>query len=191
MAKGKVVKKIWTPDVYEVNIGKGEYTIEPQPIERIIEFDEVVNSITSGLDDFSSKYYVSNGDGSDIGGPFETEEEAEQFVVESHPDAKTQIREESPSVREVLEMIVSAPYPALKALIPDLKEEDCRGASLPNLKYVFDLIIEVNGVAWFENFVKNSLAPILPELVNMVMGAVKASLQSSTSEETETTGETA
>ncbi len=178
-------KKVWKPEVYETTIGPGTYTIEPQPIESIIEFDAVVKQLSDDLDGLSAEtYYVHNGTGVDIGGPFEDEEKADQFVSEYDGEAK--VRAESMAMVDVLSALVSTPYPPLKVLVPELKEEDCRQASLPNLKFVFDLIMKVNGLAWFENFVKNSLAPVLPEIIAVVVSSIKGALKSST--ETEPTG---
>lgn len=205
MAKATAVKKVWTPDRCEVNIGQGEYIIEPQPIEKIIEFDKVVKQLSGSLDDFSNKYYVTNGTGKDaVKEPFESEDEAHAYITDQFPDIedlteyfeenkekRLGIRVESVTMKEVLEALVATPYPALKVLIPDLKETDVKGASLPNLKFVFDILIEVNGVAWFERFVKNSLAPVLPDIMNMLVEGIKGALESSTSTNNETNGETA
>ncbi len=117
-------------------------------------------------------------------------EEIEVFYLENS-DQRLSVRAESITMRQVLSSLINAPYPALKVLIPGLEEKDCRGASLPNLKHVFDLLIEVNGVAWFEKFVKNSLAPILPDITRMLVASIKGALASSTETSQEPSGEKA
>lgn len=190
MAKKNATKRVWTPEIHETTIGGGTYIIEPQPIERIIEFDGVVKQLSTSLDEFNDTYYVANGTGEDLAGPFEDEDEARDYI-EQYPDKKLDVRVQGVTMRDVLETIVSTPYPALKVLVPDLKEEDVKGASLPNLKFVFDILVEVNGVAWFERLIKNSLAPLQPVILEMLVEGIKGALGNTTSTSKETSGETA
>lgn len=202
----KPIKKVWTPERFEVNIGDNEYVIEPQPIERIIEFDGVVKHLSDGLGNFGDKYYVTNGTGEDVVGPLGDEKEAQEFIrqrypdlddaelvvfFDENPDKRLDIRVDRVSMRTILESLVNTPYPALRVLIPDLREADIRATSLPQLKFIFDLLIQVNGVAWFERFVKNSLAPVLPEVTNLLLEAVKGATADSTGMNNKTNGEIA
>ncbi len=78
--KVATTKRIWKPIIYEVNIGEGSYLIQPQPIERIIEFDTVVSDLSKGLEGFSDTYHVTNGTGKDVQGPFDEEDQAWQYI---------------------------------------------------------------------------------------------------------------
>jgi hypothetical protein len=174
-------QKIWTPIQYEVNIGSGTYVIGPAPIERLIEFDSVVKGLTEGLDGLEDKFFVRDEQ-------FDSLESAQAFIDAN--GLETEVRVEGVSLRDILEKLVSAPYPALRLMIPDLKEEHVREAPLPNLKHVLDVIIEVNGVEWFERFLKNSLGPLLPQLLGAGVEAAKKALQNFTAPNA-SSGETA
>lgn len=171
-----VVRRVWTPTRYEVNIGDGEYVIEPQPIERVMEFDTVARQIQENITTLGTSYWVIDGEGNELQGPFDEEAMANEFVEEGTSELDVR----APGFQEIVGAILDAPYPALRVLIPDLDEGDVRKSSIPNLKFVLELLVEVNGVEWFEEFVKNSIGPLLPELVTLMTEAAKASLQDST-----------
>ncbi len=171
MARTKPTRRIWHPEQFETVIGSGTYIIEPQPIERIIEFDGMIKQLSDGFSGLSTTYYIEQ-DGKDIDGPFEDVKTAEGHMN----GTGTSIREQGVGIREVLSSLVNAPYPALQVLIPDLKEEDVRQSSVPNLMYIMDLLVEVNGIEWFETFLKNSLGPLLPEIMQMVFGSIREML---------------
>jgi hypothetical protein len=174
----KATKKVWNPTRFEVNIGTGTYLVEPQPIERIMEFDQVANQLMESITGLSTLYTVVDvEDGSEKAGPFEEEDEARRQLTDG-----TEIKVSSASFSDIAQALIDAPYPALRCLIPDLKEEDVRGSSLPNLKFVLDLVIEVNGVKWFETFLKNSISPLLPEIVKIAVDAAKTAIVNSTSQ---------
>lgn len=168
MAKKKAIKKIWTPDRFEVEIGSGIYIIEPQPIEQVMAFDEVSKQLFEDFGNLSTKYWVEEGEDRD--GPYESEEEAKANMNGAGPDVS--IVPERISVHEVLSVIVSTPYPALKTLIPDLKEQDVRQASLPQLKFVLGLIVQANGVEWFEEFLKKTAGPLLPKIIEQMVTSI-------------------
>lgn len=185
----KPIKKIWKPDRYEVEIGEGTYIIEPQPIERIIEFDTAAKAIGDKLGSIDDKYIVTNGTGERVDGPFDDENEAIRVVEDKDNSEDYKIVIEKPGFRDILDSLVSAPYPVLQAVIPDLKEEHVRQSSLPQLKHTFVLIADVNGVTWFERVLKKYAAPLLPELMNMVLEVSRGALQDFISESKEEAGE--
>jgi hypothetical protein len=168
-SKKKPVKKIWNPDRFEVDIGDGTYIIEPQPITAVMQFDEVARQLYDDFGKLSTQYFVEEN-GERIDGPFESEEEARGSRNGTGPEIE--VVTERISMTEILTTIVNTPYPALKVLIPGLKEEDVLEASLPNLKFVLDCIIEANGVEWFERFLKNSVGPLLPRLIEQIVEGV-------------------
>jgi len=102
------------------------------------------------------------------------------LAMEFVEDGVNELDTRAPGFQEIVGAILDAPYPALRVLIPDLEEGDVRKSSIPNLKFVLELLVEVNGVEWFEEFVRNSIGPLLPELVTLMTEAAKASLQDST-----------
>jgi hypothetical protein len=172
MAKSRkkpTVKKIWNPDRFEVEIGAGTYIIEPQPITAVMQFDEVARQLYDDFGKLSTQYFVEE-DGQRIEGPFESEEEA--LASRNGTGSEIEVVAESISMTEILQTVVNTPYPALRVLIPGLKEEDVLGASLPNLKFVLNCIIEANGVEWFERFLKNSVGPLLPRLIEKIVEGI-------------------
>lgn len=147
---GKATKRVWTPTEYAVDIGNNEYIIAPQPIERFIEFSDVVSGLSGQIESLGDQ------DGLDA----------------------------------VLGVIINTPYPALKVLIPDLQEEDLKLVSLPQLKFIFDLLVEVNGVEWLQSFVKNSLGPLLPKLVTSALAGVQPATSTPSTEMIKVNGAT-
>lgn len=160
------IKKVWTPDRFEVEIGSGTYIVEPQPIQQVMAFDEVSKQLFEDFGKLSTKYWIEDGT-EERDGPYESEEEARANMNGSGPELS--VTAEPISVKEVLAVIISAPYPALKTLIPALKEEDVLKASLPELKFLLSLIVKANGVEWFEEFLKKTAGPLLPKIIEQVM----------------------
>lgn len=73
---------------------------------------------------------------------------------------------------QVLGVLLRSPYLAFSVLIPGLLEDDIESCSLPQLKFLFDLVIEVNGVDWLRTFVKNSIGPLLPRLITSAVAGI-------------------
>jgi len=181
----KKTRRVFTPEIYTISLGGQEYDVAPQPISRIIEFQAVVEELTDQLTGLERQYYITNGNGQDVSGPFETRAEAEGLLGEGQ-----EIRGEGAGVGDFLKIIVESPYHALKVVIPEVKEDDVKQANFPELKNALNVIVEVNGIEWLENFVKKTILPILPEIVDIITSSIKEALISSTSTAPVTNGET-
>lgn len=166
-AKAVAKKKAWTPIIYAVEIGENEYEIEPQPITIITQFDGLVQHMSDNLLSFKRHWVVySNGTG-DLHreGPFDLDE-AEEHVktLDLAQDQAPVIEVDDFPWKEFFANLAEAPYHLLKLLIPELTEEDADSISLPQLMWLVDLLIEVNGIEWFKAVLKNLGTPLLREM---------------------------
>lgn len=174
----KPKKRVFTPTIFETEIGNGTYIIEPQPITAIVEFDELIQEIGGAFDSIASSFTVIAADGTEHD-TFDTREEAEEYIeAESLEGADIQI--DGAGVTDFLEQIIKTPHLLLKPLIPDLKEEDAKAMSVPQIKFVFEMLVDVNGLKWFEAFAKNLIEPLLPRILEAGVGALSGTLTDST-----------
>lgn len=61
------------------------------------------------------------------------------------------------SNKNVVEWLLEMPHKFLQLFIPDITEEDAATCSLPQLKWLWETIREVNGIDWLEGLIKNVL----------------------------------
>jgi len=184
-------RRVFNPVRISTDIGGVEYIIEPQPLARVLEFDDVLNELSSQFDDLADTFYVVDVDtGDDVAGPFEDRDDAQSFIDRAEQPEGKEIRTEGVPVRQVLDRLISSPYVILKPLIPELQEEHVRQMPFPQIKFVLSLLIEANGLEWFEAMVKNVLEPLLPKLTDVTAGALFRALQGVFSGSTETSKET-
>lgn len=168
----KPQRRVFNPVRIDTDIGDGNYILEPQPLARILEFDDVVSELSTQFDDLVDEFYVTDDEtGDDIAGPFQNYDGAQAFIDGAEDRDGKSVRSEGVSVREILDRLISSPYVVLKPLIPDLQEEHVRQVSFPQLKHIFGLLVEVNGLEWLEAMSKNVLEPLLPRLADLTAGA--------------------
>jgi hypothetical protein len=181
---GKRIKRVFDPDIYEVTFGGVEYEITAQPIERIIEFERVIEDLSGSLDELDTKYFLSkNGSGEQ--GPYDSLEEVQKLQEEGD-----EIITRRPGVKVFLDKIVSSPYHAFRVMVPALTEEDARLSSFPELKNALDVVVEANGIGWMEEFLKKTVSPILPEVVKVLVSSTREALLDTTRDGEESSGET-
>lgn len=178
-------KSVFTPTSYEVEIGENEYIIEPQPIKAIVAFDGLIEGLSEEFAGSSDRHYVivrdSAGEEKDRHGPFEiTEAEDKLSELQSNNGLQAAIESEPFDLKDFLEKLAMTPYRLLVIFIPDLEETDCDYLNFPQLMWLFDLLIEVNGINWFKAVSKNLIGPLLEETAAMMIDRFKAaSLDSS------------
>jgi len=190
----KPQRRVFAPDTFSTDIGGKEYIITPQPLKQILEFDDVIAELSQQFDDLSDTHYVIDDEtGDEVAGPFETYDDAQAYIEAEKLEGKS-IDTQGVPVRDVLDRLISSPFVVLKPLIPELTEEHAREMSFPQLKFLFGLLIEVNGLEWFEEMTKNVLEPLLPKLSDITAGAfiqgMQGALSGFTGTQEEPSGET-
>jgi hypothetical protein len=187
MAKKKVnvIKSVWEPEHYETEIGEKTYVLKPQPIGRVMEFDALLNDIGGMFEAIGPTFAVVDEAGETVV-EYDTAEEAEEFIADLETEeerAGLKVDIQATSTQDFLSQIVATPYHLLLPLIPDLKEEDVAAAPVAQIEFVIRLLIEVNGVKWFEAMLKNLLEPLLPTILEAVISAVSEGSTNSTGKE--------
>jgi len=170
-------KKAWTPIIYSVEIGDNEYEIEPQPIAVITQFDGLVQHMSDNLLSFKRHWVLHpNGTGEvHREGPFDLDEaNAYAQGLDLGEDEAPLIEVDDFPWKEFFSNLAEAPYHLLKLLIPDLTEEDADSISLPQLMWLVDLLIEVNGIEWFKSVLKNLGTPLLKEMGEAMIATTTA-----------------
>jgi hypothetical protein len=178
MAKKKPTRNVWEPTEFVTVIGSTEYVLTPQPISRVMEFDALLEEIGGMFDAVGKSFDVYLEE--DLIESFETMEEAQDFVDAHDSDSEFEIRPTGIETKDFLAKLTESPYLVLKPLIPDLQLEDIQAAPVPQIEYVIGLLVDINGMKWFEGMVKNFLEPLLPTVIQATAGALKAGLPSST-----------
>ena len=74
---------------------------------------------------------------------------------------------------DVIAWVLDIPHPVLQVFIPDLTEADALSCSVPQLKWLFETIWEVNGFDWFKDVLKN--VPLLPSAQQAIAAAGQGS----------------
>lgn len=170
----KKTKRIFDPEIVTVTFGGKDYDISPQPIQRVIEFQQAIEDLLDGLSGFSTKYYVIDQGGAKAG-PYDSETEANDVAEETDI-----VAEERPGVKDFLGAVVSSPYYAFKVVVPELDEEDVRKSSFPELKNALDVVVEVNGIGWLESFLKKTISPMVPEIMGIIINTAREALADTT-----------
>lgn len=192
----RAVRKVFAPIKYEVEIGEGAYVLHPQPIASITQFDGILNNIMDDLGDFGQRHFivVYEGEGEDeveierMGPMYIDQAEAAQ---EEMNGKLTRIESDEFQLSSITKAINTAPFEVLKLLIPDLEADDCKGISIPELKWLVALLVEVNGLDWFEAVIKNLGGPLLSEIGAALADWIRlASVQSSVAQITSTATDT-
>ena len=172
MTKPKVIKSVWEPQLYETVIGEKTYTLRPQPLGRVMEFDTLLKDIGGMFEAIGPTYEVVR-DGESIE-TFDTQEEAEAYIEMQHYKDSLGVNVLTTTVQDFLAKVIETPYHLLLPLIPDLKQEDIEAAPVAQIEFLIRLLVEVNGVKWFEALLKNLLEPLLPTIVEAVIGAISS-----------------
>lgn len=176
----KPVKKVWKPTEYETQIGEKTYVIRPQPISKVLEFDDLLQEVGLALESLGTGYVVVNSEtGEQVGEEFEDATSAEKFLSEQENAEGLEVQPGSVKPRDILEKIVEGPYLILKPMIPDLEPEDVADAPMGQIEFVIGLLVEINGMQWFQAMVKNFLEPLLPKLIATAAEALSGVLGSS------------
>lgn len=159
-------RMVFEPTQYEVTIGENDYLLAPQPIAQIRHFDQVVSNMFDSVGDFGKRHYVVelDPDGQEVGrqGPLHIDD-AEAALAEMNGNP-TRIESDPFDMSALVDGVLQMPYGIMKLLIPDLEESDCEQLSAPELTWLTNLLIEVNGLDWFRAVVKNLGEPLLAEL---------------------------
>jgi len=131
----KPIRKVWAGNVYEVEVGNGTYLVEARSVAEIMALEEYIRDLVGG-------------DWLTAGGETETEE--------------TEPTEQQPMLdfANIKHRIVQAGFAPLKIAIPELTEDDFRAAPLLQLEWVFNLVLEVNGLTLLRSLAKNLLEPL-------------------------------
>lgn len=172
MTKAKTIKSVWEPQLYQTVIGTATYTLRPQPLGRVMEFDALLKDIGGMFEAIGPTYEVVR-DGETVE-TFDTEEDARAYIEEQDDKDSLGVNVISTTVQDFLAKVVETPYHLLLPLIPDLKKEDIEAAPVAQIEFLIRLLVEVNGVKWFEALLKNLLEPLLPTIVEAVIGAISS-----------------
>jgi len=76
--------------------------------------------------------------------------------------------EDSFTFSTIISEAIQAPYELLVITIPDLKKDDLDDASWPQISWLFDTVLEINGFTWLKEIVKNlsrSLVDLAPAAI--------------------------
>ena len=174
----KRTKRVFSPEIFVVTFGGKEYDISPQPISRVIEFQQAIEDLFDAISGFQTKYVVSDVDGKELE-VFDTLAEAELVAGDDGV-----VSEKRPGVSDFLNAVVSSPYYALKVMVPDLLESDVKESTFPELKNALDAIIEVNGIGWLETFLKKTIGPVMPEVMGIIISSTREALTDTIGTET-------
>jgi hypothetical protein len=87
---------------------------------------------------------------------------------------------------KIKDNLLAVGFEPLKIAIPELTDEDCLGLSIPQLTFVFNVILEVNGLNLMKDLVKNFAGPLM-EAARRAIPRVMASISL---DQTEAPGET-
>jgi len=187
MGSNKAIKKVWQPTAYETEIGGQTYVLTPQPISKVLEFDDLLAEVNVAIDQLGSGYVVVNSEtGEKISDEFEDATSADEFLSEQDNADELEVQTVGVKPRDILEKIIEGPYLVLKPMIPDLKQEDIANAPMGQIEFVIGLLVEINGMKWFRAMVKNFLEPLLPTLIENTAEALTGVLGSSTEKQQKT-----
>lgn len=168
----RVTRKVFTPTSYEVDIGGSAYEIRPRSLKELAAFSAAIEHIFEGFSGALNDWYLEDSEGNRQG-PF-TEEAAK---AKEDPDGEGLVAVQGGwSIAEIWEQVLKTPHKILSLLIADLEEEDCEQLTLPELKWLFDILVEINGLNWFEDTLKNLLAPLLPDIMTVLLQAAQENL---------------
>lgn len=142
---GKRIRKVWTPNEVEIELGQTEYVLRPQPLRRYLEFEERLRELGS--------FWMPK------------EEEAEETEGAEEPEETEEIGEVAErAIKPLVQQGVEAIYEVLRFMIPDLEIEDVWDASEPQLEHCLKLCLEINGGQWAQALIKDFFTPLLPGL---------------------------
>lgn len=179
-----IKQRAWVPKRFEVQIGQSTYILEAAPINQVQQFDDMLSHIGSDVLGFSDRYYIVNGTG-EREGPF-SYEDAQSQLEDRGDDAK--IESDDFDISTILGALVEIPYHLLKIMIPELSEEDCKDLTYPELTFLIDLLIEINGLRWFQAVAKNLGEPLIQQLGEAAADLLRAVSLRSSLETTKNTG---
>lgn len=162
--KEKTIISVWEPTIYETMIGAQMYQLRPQPIKAVMRFDTLLEEVSQLFEEGSNGYDVFPEGGGEPLQHFDTEGEAQTYI-DAREGEKLYISATRMTAAQILEQLSDGPYHIMKPMIPDLKREDVQDAPMGQIEHVIGLLVEVNGMKWFEGMVKNFLEPLLPKLI--------------------------
>ena len=156
----KVIKRVWAGDVYEVEVGNTPYQVKARSVSEILELEEHIRDLVGGE-------WLTAGEGTEP----EEEENAEAQKEESE---EQQPILDWPTIKH---RIVQVGFAPLKVAIPELTLEDFQDAPLPQLEWVFNIVLEVNGLSLLRSWAKNLLDPLGGAMGRALLGVLSDYLQ--------------
>lgn len=185
MAK-KPSRSVWEPTRYTTTLGGVDYVLEPQPISKVLEFDALLEEVGGAFEGEGDGYIVVRDEGTEnvAVDVFEDVTAAEAWIATQDDADKLETKPAPITPQALLEKVVETPYLILKPMIPELKAEDVANSPVGEIEHCVGLLVEVNGMKWFESMVKNFLEPLVPILIENTAAALTTALPSSTSKET-------
>ena len=202
MAKKKTAPaartSVFAPMSYPVTIGENDYEIEPQPIKNVVAFQVIIERFSADFEKMSDRHLVTvtgadsevlfseGGLSASAGRALLARKEREYTPPDlddperdASLDAIIVLSQEPYPWRDLLFVIAEAPFPLLSVVIPDLTEGDADLITFPLLTHIFEVVVEVNGLNWFQDIVGNLVRPMLdsvgPILIDSVSTVIKES----------------
>jgi len=152
MSNKKPKRDVWVPRPVIVMIGKTEYTIEPQPMRRYLEFEGRLRELLGGF------MPLGLGGEGEVGPPGDEGEDgvpAEEVAAEVAEEAVA---------KGIVERGVETVHAILECVIPDLDYEDVLDAPEPQLEHAIQVCLKINGGRWAETLIREFFTPLLPAL---------------------------
>jgi hypothetical protein len=179
MAK-KPARSVWEPTRYTTTLGGVDYVLEPQPISKVLEFDALLEEVGGAFEGEGEGYIVYDLDQETAYDEvYETASEAEDWIKSTEAE-ELEVRPAPITPQALLAKVIETPFLILKPMIPDLKAEDVANSPVGEIEHCIGLLVEVNGMKWFESMVKNFLEPLVPILIENTAAALSTVLPSST-----------
>ena len=181
-----------------MTIGENDYEIEPQPIKNVVAFQVIIERFSADFEKMSDRHLVTvtgadsevlfseGGLSASAGRALLARKEREYTPPDlddperdASLDAIIVLSQEPYPWRDLLFVIAEAPFPLLSVVIPDLTEGDADLITFPLLTHIFEVVVEVNGLNWFQDIVGNLVRPMLdsvgPILIDSVSTVIKES----------------
>ena len=134
-----VIKRVWAAEVYETEVNKKPFTLTPLPLGELLKLEDSFRKFTG-----MSWTSITTPESDDS----ENTDESEGTPAESWDFAK------------IKENLLALGVEPLALAIPGFTRDDLLACPVGQVEFLFNLIMEVNGLDWLQDLAKNLIAPL-------------------------------
>ena len=133
-----VIKRVWAAEVFETEVNGNTFELRPLPLGELLKLEDAFRK-------FTGMSWTS-------------------IVAPESEDGEEQDSEETPEEQwdfgKIKDNLLTLGVEPLALAIPGFTRDDLLACPVAQVEFLFNLIMEVNGLDWLQDLAKNLITPL-------------------------------